>query len=194
MSHWQQQGHPPDPGITSPSQTIAAHTFSVLEGIKANTDYLSVRASSETCSPYLQALSYKSTYLWNRVGCLAQTYPTELLSIWFHVEDYGHLIHDIVDAVSSNTLTDAEANRFFCRLSDFVYEFEKTMQNRKSRSPCRPDFTASAPSIFQDTGRIDISRSNFLMNNTNQTMDPGLSDHLKQIKYILIFMQATVLF
>jgi len=189
MSHWQQQEYPPDPGITLPSQAIAAHTSSVLDGIMANTACLSGGENSRTSSPYLQALSYRSTYIWNRIKLLSQTAPTELLGIWFHVEDYERLLHDIMDVIGSNTMTEVEANNFICSMDDFIYEFERTMRNRESRSPRRSD-SAPASSIFRDTGRIDISRSRFLMN----TIDPGLSDHLKQIKYILIFIQATVLF
>jgi hypothetical protein len=102
MPH-QQQGHDPA------SQSLAAHTTSVLNAIKANTAYLSLRANSEVrqCHPQIvipyliepilqigssKTLSYKSMYIWDQIRLVSLTAPAELLRIWIHVEDYERYV------------------------------------------------------------------------------------------------------
>jgi hypothetical protein len=103
MPH-QQRGHDPA------SQSLAAHTTSILNAIEANTAYLSLRANSEVhqCCPQIAIpyliqpilqigssktlLSYKSMYIWDQIRLVAQTAPAELLRIWIHVEDYERYV------------------------------------------------------------------------------------------------------
>jgi len=110
-----------DPGIIRPSQTIAAHASKILDGIKADTDYISRTTNSEvwiflhrahsichlsilqTSSLRLRRLSEDSMLIWEEIESLAQSAPADLLHIWHHLEKYKEYVRYALCVMQSVT-------------------------------------------------------------------------------------------